>query len=71
MARRPPKTRSEHEYDLCVCLNLWGLPFARQRLKQLQTVRLTPTRKSLIAICTEYIEAQRGKPNPEANHDTD
>jgi hypothetical protein len=57
MARRPPKTRPEHEYDLRVCLGLWGVPFATQRLKALQTVRLTPTRKALIAICTEYIEA--------------
>lgn len=57
MARRPPKTRAEHEHDLRVCLGLWGVPFATQRLKALQTVRLTPTRKALITICTEYIEA--------------
>ena len=57
MARRPPKTRAEHEYDLRVCLGLWGVPFARQRLQALQDARSTPTRKALITICTEYIEA--------------
>ena len=57
MKRRPPKTKADHEYDLRICLGLWGVRFARQRLKSLQAVRLTPIRAALIGICTEYIEA--------------